>query len=64
MDSLEVGIASAWHGEGFARVKRLPDLDKVLGRREPKTRRVDRAFTANETRRWRTVLSAQERQPN
>ena len=59
MDQLELGIAAAWHGEGFARTKRLPDLDKVIGKREQKRGGTDHAFAANETRRWAKFFSDQ-----
>jgi hypothetical protein len=52
MDQLEAAIAGAWHGEGFARTKRLPDLDKIIGKQQGRRPPADRAFTANETRRW------------
>lgn len=61
-DQLEVGIASVWHGAAFTRAARLPDLEKVLARRRGDTsasRRLDRAFTASETRRWRAELGKQ-----
>lgn len=64
MDQLELGIAAAWHGEGFARTKRLPDLDKVIGKRQGRRPPVDRAFTQNETRRWAKQLAEQERRPS
>lgn len=63
-DQLELGIASAWHGAGFARQERLPDLDKVMRKSERGRPAVDRAFTANETRRWAKVLAEQERRPS
>ena len=31
----EQAISTAWHTEAFARVKRLPTLDKALGRKPP-----------------------------
>lgn len=63
MDQLELGIAAAWHGEGFARTKRLPDLDKVFSKRGRGVA-PDKAFTAAETRRWAKQLAEQERRPS
>lgn len=59
MDKLEVAIAGAWHGAAFARTDRLPDLDKVLGKKKGARLPVDSAFTQAETRRWTKVLSEQ-----
>ena len=59
MDQLELGIAAAWHGEGFARTKRLPDLDKLIGERDRKRGAPDRALTASETRRWAKFFAEQ-----
>jgi len=59
MDSLEVGIAAVWHGEGFARTKRLPDLDKLLSKRKKSAASPDRAFTAAESRKWSKFYSEQ-----
>jgi hypothetical protein len=61
LDQLELGIASAWHGAGFAKAERLPDLDKVLTRTKRGGRRHDAALTANETRKWRSFFAAQEK---
>jgi len=59
MDQLEVAIAGAWHGEGFARTKRMPDLDKIIGKQERKQAGPDHVFTASETRRWAKVFADQ-----
>ena len=64
LDELELGIAAAWHGAGFARAERLPDLDKVIGKRKRGGAQPDRAFTANEARRWRQFFATQKANPN
>lgn len=56
-DDLEVGLAAAWHGEMFARMRRPPDLDKLLAKRGPRRGGIDRALTSSETRRWVKVLA-------
>jgi hypothetical protein len=58
-----VGLASVWHGEMFARMKRPPDLDKVLAKRRPGRGSVDRALTSSETRRWIKILAEKKGTP-
>lgn len=59
MDDLELGIAAAWHGEGFARTKRLPELDKVLVGEKQRARRIDHGYTQREAKRWAALLASQ-----
>lgn len=59
MDLLEIAISGAWHGEGFARTKRLPDLGKMLGRSKGQTVKVDNVLTMRETQKWREYFAQQ-----
>ena len=58
MDLLEISISGAWHGEGFARTKRLPDLGKMF-RRKGRAAKIDNVLTMRETQRWREYFADQ-----